>query len=201
MKYRIIKPEEYETGVWSGGTTTQLAIYPPGASYADRNFIFRLSSATVETEQSEFTHLPDYDRWLMIFEGSARLVHGRGKEVLLNPYEYDAFDGGISTVSFGRVTDYNLMLRKGGRGSMKAIGLDENAKKIRIMPQGEYQSGFAGIFLRGEYAQIVLNGQQFSLENGCQLLVLFSDTETVSLEISGRGTAVITQGMFDIAKK
>mgnify|MGYP004574533929 CR=1 FL=1 len=196
MKYRIIKPEEYETGVWSGGTTTQLAIYPPGASYADRNFIFRLSSATVETEQSEFTHLPDYDRWLMIFEGSARLVHDRGKEVLLNPYEYDAFDGGISTVSFGRVTDYNLMLRKGGTGSMKAIGLDENIKEIRIMPQGEYQSGFAGIFLRGEYAQITLCGEPLKLENGCQLLVLFSGAEAVSLDISGSGAAVITQGMF-----
>lgn len=198
MKYRIIKPEEYETGVWSGGTTTQLAIYPPGASYADRNFIFRLSSATVDTEQSEFTHLPDYDRWLMIFEGSARLVHSSEREVTINPYEYDAFDGGISTVSFGRVTDYNLMLRKGGIGSMKAIGLDENIKEIRIMPQGEYQSGFAGIFLRGEYAQITLCGEPLKLENGCQLLVLFSGTETVSLDISGSGTVVITQGLFNI---
>lgn len=198
MQYRIITPEEYETGVWSGGTTTQLAIYPPGASYADRNFIFRLSSATVDTEQSEFTHLPDYDRWLMIFEGRARLVHDSEKEVTLNPYECDAFDGGISTVSFGRVTDYNLMLRKGGTGSMKAIGLDENIKEIRIMPQGEYQSGFAGVFLQGEYAQITLCGEPLKLENGCQLLVLFSGTETVSLDISGSGTVVITQGLFNI---
>ena len=198
MQYRIITPEEFVTGVWSGGTTTQLAIYPPGASYADRNFIFRLSSATVDTEQSEFTHLPDYDRWLMIFEGRARLVHDSEKEVTLNPYECDAFDGGISTVSFGRVTDYNLMLRKGGTGYMKAIGLDENIKEIRIMPQGEYQSGFAGIFLRGEYAQITLCGEPLKLENGCQLLVLFSGTETVSLDISGSGTVVITQGLFNI---
>ena len=198
MQYRIITPEEFVTGVWSGGTTTQLAIYPPGASYADRNFIFRLSSATVETEQSEFTHLPDYDRWLMIFEGSARLVHSSEREVTINPYEYDAFDGGISTVSFGRVTDYNLMLRKGGTGYMKAIGLDENIKEIRIMPQGEYQSGFAGIFLRGEYAQITLCGEPLKLENGCQLLVLFGGTETVSLDISGSGTVVITQGLFNI---
>lgn len=198
MQYRIIKPEEFVTGVWSGGTTTQLAIYPPGASYADRNFIFRLSSATVDTEQSEFTHLPDYDRWLMIFEGSARLVHSSEREVTINPYKYDAFDGGISTVSFGRVTDYNLMLRKGGTGYMKAIGLDENIKEIRIMPQGEYQSGFAGIFLRGEYAQITLCGEPLKLENGCQLLVLFSGAETVSLDISGSGTVVITQGLFNI---
>lgn len=196
MEYRIIKPEEYETGVWSGGTTTQLAIYPEGSSYADRNFIFRLSSATVDTEQSEFTHLPDYNRWLMILEGSARLVHGGGKEVTLNSYDCDAFDGGIPTVSFGQVTDCNLMLRKGGIGSMEAAALNGNTKKIRIMPHSEYQSGFAGIFLRGEYAQAAVNGEPLTLENGCQLLVLFSGAETVNLDISGSGTAVITQGMF-----
>lgn len=81
---------------------------------------------------------------------------------------------------------------------MKAIGLDENIKEIRIMPQGEYQSGFAGIFLRGEYAQITLCGEPLKLENGCQLLVLFSGAEAVSLDISGSGAAVITQGVFDI---
>lgn len=198
MQYRIIKPEEYETGVWSGGTTTQLAIYPPGASYADRNFIFRLSSATVDTEQSEFTYLPDYDRWLMIFEGSARLVHSSEREVTINPYEYDAFDGGISTVSFGRVTDYNLMLRKGGTGSMEAVILDEDAKEIRLLPRKKHKNSFAGVFLQGEYAQITLCGEPLKLENGCQLLVLFSGTETVSLDISGSGTVVITQGLFNI---
>ena len=66
------------------------------------------------------------------------------------------------------------------------------------MPQGEYQSGFAGIFLRGEYAQITLCGEPLKLENGCQLLVLLSGTETVSLDISGSGTVVITQGLFNI---
>lgn len=198
MQYRIIKPEEFVTGAWAGGTTTQLAIYPPDASYADRNFIFRLSSATVDTEQSEFTHLPDYDRWLMIFEGRARLVHDSEKEVTLNPYECDAFDGGISTVSFGRVTDYNLMLRKGGSGSMETVILDEGAKEIRLLSRKKHKNSFAGVFLQGEYAQITLCGEPLKLENGCQLLVLFSGAEAVSLDISGSGAAVITQGVFDI---
>ena len=50
----------------------------------------------------------------------------------------------------------------------------------------------------GEYAQITLCGEPLKLENGCQLLVLFSGTETVSLDISGSGTVVITQGLFNI---
>ncbi len=198
MEFRIIKPEDFETGVWSGGTTTQIAVYPEDSSYGERNFLFRLSSATVDTDRSEFTHLPDYDRWLMILEGSARLVYGNDREISLKPYERDAFDGGTATVSFGKVTDYNLMLRKGGRGSMEAVRLDENAKKITLLPQSEYRSGFAGIFLRGEYAHITVNGVQQSLEDGGQFLMIFDAAETVSLEVSGRGTAVVTQGLFGV---
>ena len=198
MEFRIIRPEDFETGVWSGGTTTQIAVYPEDSSYGERNFIFRLSSATVDTDRSEFTHLPDYDRWLMILEGSARLVYGNDREISLKPYERDAFDGGAATVSFGKVMDYNMMLRKGGRGSMEAVRLDENTKKITLLPQGEYRGGFAGIFLRGEYAHITVNGAQQSLEDGGQFLMIFDAEKTVSLEVSGRGTAVVTQGLFGV---
>ncbi len=185
-------------GVWSGGTTAQIAVYPEDSSYGERNFMFRLSSATVVTDRSEFTHLPDYDRWLMILEGSARLVYDGEREIILKPHEWDAFDGGAATVSFGQVTDYNLMLRKGGRGSMEAVRLDENTKKITLLPQDEYPNGFAGVFLHGEYAHIAVNGMQQGIENGCQFLMLFDAAEPVSLGVSGRGTAVVTQGLFGV---
>lgn len=198
MQYQILKPEDFVTGVWSGGTTTQLAIYPQGTSYADRDFVFRLSSATVDTESSEFTYLPDYDRWLMILEGSARLVHDGRREITLNEYEYDAFDGGIATVSYGKVRDYNLMLQKGSRGSMEAVSLDEHMKDIQLLPQDKSDSGFAGIFLTGEYAALDLNGETVMLKDGCQLLVIFEGTESVRLSASGNGTAIVTQGIFNI---
>lgn len=198
MKYKIIKPEDFVTGVWAGGTTTQIAIYPEDASYGERNFIFRLSSATVDTDQSEFTHLPDYDRWLMILEGSARLVYGNDREITLKPYECDAFDGGENTVSYGQVTDYNLMLQKGGEGSLEAVRLDADTQKIRLLPQGRYQSGFAGVFLRGSHARITVCGEEFDLENGCQLLLIFEGDNTTEFEIAGSGAAVIAQGIFNI---
>ncbi len=198
MRYRIIKPKDFVTGVWSGGTTTQIAIYPENASYGQRNFVFRLSSATVDTDRSEFTHLPDYDRWLMILEGSARLVYGNDREIFLKPYECDAFDGGENTVSYGQVTDYNLMLQKGGEGFMEAVGLDEKTKKITLLPRGEYRSGFAGVFLRGEYAHITVDGEQLNLKNGCQLLVIFEDEKTTEIELAGSGIAVVVQGVFGI---
>lgn len=62
MTLTHLTPADYVTTQWSGGATTQLAIAPKGAVYADRDFLWRLSSATVELDESDFTPLPAYDR-------------------------------------------------------------------------------------------------------------------------------------------
>ena len=64
--YRIIRKGELPVSRWSGGTTTQLAIWPEGAVYAERNFVWRVSSARVETQESEFTSLPGVARTIPI---------------------------------------------------------------------------------------------------------------------------------------
>jgi hypothetical protein len=69
MKLIHLKPDNYIVSTWSGGTTTQIGIAPQGAVYADRNFMWRISSATVDLEVSDFTPLPDYDRLIATLEG------------------------------------------------------------------------------------------------------------------------------------
>ena len=54
MTLTHLPPADYVTTQWSGGATTQLAIAPKGAVYADRDFLWRLSSATVELDESDF---------------------------------------------------------------------------------------------------------------------------------------------------
>ena len=49
------RQEQFVVSQWTGGKTTQLAISPKEAVYADREFLWRLSSATVELEESDFT--------------------------------------------------------------------------------------------------------------------------------------------------
>ena len=98
---------------WSGGTTTQLAIMPPDAVYAERDFLWRVSSAVVELTESDFTPLPDYDRILMILNGELTLSHDGGEEYTLRALEQTSFDGASHTFSRGQVTDFNLMMRKG----------------------------------------------------------------------------------------
>jgi environmental stress-induced protein Ves len=50
MSVWIISRENQITDSWSGGTTTQLAIYPENSSYQQRNFLYRISTATVDIE-------------------------------------------------------------------------------------------------------------------------------------------------------
>ena len=76
IQFLRILPENHVVSEWSGGKTRQIFIYPPGAQYADRDFIFRVSSATVELDESDFTPLPDYRRFLSVLEGSVTLLIG-----------------------------------------------------------------------------------------------------------------------------
>lgn len=109
----LITPEAFAVSRWSGGTTSQIAICPPGAQYADRSFLWRISSATVKLPESDFTPLPDYKRYLSLLEGSILLTHDGGDPVMLTPGEVHCFDGGAVTKSRGICVDFNLMLRKG----------------------------------------------------------------------------------------
>ena len=70
----MIHKEEQTTIRWSGGLSTELYIFPEDSEYVERNFKYRLSTATVEIEQSVFTPLPGVDRTLMVLEGEMKLV-------------------------------------------------------------------------------------------------------------------------------
>lgn len=123
-----LTPEDYASSAWSGGLTRQIAIFPEDAGYAARDFLWRISSAEVALEESDFTHLPDYDRLIAPLKGAMILTHGGGAPVRLTPFQVHAFDGGAATHSRGRCTDFNLMLRKGAAdGTMEAVRLPECA--------------------------------------------------------------------------
>lgn len=119
----IIRKSDFQTSQWSGGTTTQLYIYPEDAKYIDRNFKWRLSSAKVEVEESLFTHLPGFSRIIMIIDGQITLEHEGKHRAELKPFEQDSFMGDWTTKSFGKVTDFNLMMAEGCSGRLEALSI------------------------------------------------------------------------------
>ena len=132
---RHLRPADYTVSDWSGGRTVQLSIGPEGERYADRKFLWRISSATVELEPSEFTALPDYERLIAPIRGEMILSHNGGEEILLRPFDVHRFDGADLTISKGKCTDFNLMLRKGKvTGEMRAIRLGSGGQQ-RITPE------------------------------------------------------------------
>ena len=147
MKNTIIvrTEKDYKVSKWSGGDTTELYLYPEDGDYRSGNFQLRISSATVEVERSEFTSLPGVERYLMIFQGHLDMIHGEKEKVSLEPYEVDHFDGGIPTVSYGKVVDFNLMLKNGAGGRMEALCLDKGEEK-RIQPEG--RENFLAIYVK-----------------------------------------------------
>lgn len=136
MKISLLTPKQYAVSRWAGGTTTQLAIAPEGSLYQDRDFLWRISSARVELDSSDFTLLGDYDRLISLLQGEMRLTHNDGEAVTLTPYKVHSFDGGAKTHSEGRCVDFNLMLRKKQcQGSLQAIVLEGGGQ--RDIPSAE----------------------------------------------------------------
>ena len=97
----IIKGSQRKISLWAGGSSSQICIWPPEADYAQRNFLYRISTAVAETDDwSDYTMLPGVCRHLLMLDGEAEVCHESGT-VLMKPYEpVNVFDGGEKTIFF-----------------------------------------------------------------------------------------------------
>ncbi len=144
MKVEIRRKNELSRKRWSGGTTTELAIWPRCADYAARRFDWRVSTAVVEEERSIFTPLPGIHRHLMILDGEITLSHGGAESVTLKALRgTDEFDGGTETLSVGRCVDFNLMTARGYAG---ALLVARKGRSAPALPEG------AACYWRGLYS-------------------------------------------------
>lgn len=163
MDIKVILSEQYGVSNWSGGKTTQMVIWPENASYSARDFLFRISSATVDAEESDFTILPDTARIIMVLEGELRLFH-KGENTKLAKYEAFCFDGGRPTKSYGKATDFNLMLRN-CKGEMAAIEIEEKPQEIKC------KADFTCIYLARGSADIAVGEKSYALPQNAMLFV------------------------------
>ncbi|MDO4669888.1 MAG: HutD family protein [Aerococcus sp.] len=118
---QLLTPKDYSIRAWSGGETTELFIFPTDASYTERTFQVRISTATVTVSASTFTSLPGFLRVISLLEGELSLTHyeNSGKRhVQLTPFQLDTFSGEIVTTSQGTCRDFNLMLSGDMTGSL-----------------------------------------------------------------------------------
>ena len=125
MQIQIIDPATRRTTNWSGGVTQELYLYPKTGSYAERNFLFRISSATVTLPESHFTPLPNVTRDLTPLTDGFYLKINGGRWQYLTKGKVLRFSGDDDVYCRGCGRDLNLML-KGAHGEMRVLPAGES---------------------------------------------------------------------------
>jgi hypothetical protein len=185
-KIEVIRKKLHKTSEWSGGTTTELYIYPKGAIYNERNFKWRLSSAKVEVEKSTFTALKGISRLIMIIKGELMLEHEGHHNARLKAFEQDSFCGDWTTTSFGKVTDFNLMMAQGCTGKLEAISVKSCEDKDILLHNNINEGKGFSLITEAFY---IVNGnvdiekvakEKISLIKGDLILVTRAEEESTS---------------------
>ena len=133
MQIHVTKKTQLQTNTWQGGTTTQLAIYPEGAAYKNLDFIFRISTATIDVEQSTFTVLPNVAREIMVLAGELVIAHKGYHTKQLKKFDTDSFKGDWETTSMGKATDFNVMTRGNAKAGVTGFTLPEKTDKALML--------------------------------------------------------------------
>jgi environmental stress-induced protein Ves len=117
---RIIRAGDCRTTPWKngGGSTTEIAIGPAGASLED--FDWRISMARVAAD-GPFSDFPGIDRTLAVIKGGGMVltIGDRPRATLSRGSDPVSFSGDTPTsarLTAGEITDLNVMTRRGRFG-------------------------------------------------------------------------------------
>lgn len=179
MNFEILKSESFEVKNWTGGTTTQLFIYPKTADYLSRNFEFRLSTANVLVEKSDFTILPEVYRQLMILDGQISLKHDNQKPKILKKFDISKFEGRWKTTSIGTCTDFNLMTTNSIIGNLANASIPKNKNTDYLLNKANQ---WQFIYVYKGVLKISLENQDLQLNTGDLLVFKTPEDRALSLK-------------------
>jgi len=181
MTIDILKAADFKTTKWAGGSTTELYIYPPSANYTTGDFNFRISSAKVEVEGSNFTILPEVSRQLMVLYGSITVSHKNHHAIKLNKNDIDSFDGSWETKSVGTCVDFNLMTKGNTKGKISSVCILAN-KNVNF--QLDSNCEFIIFYAYEGKLQFHFNSEKRSLNRGELLVIRYPIHEVIKLQSS-----------------
>ncbi|MBF4484244.1 HutD family protein [Flavobacterium sp. CSZ] len=109
MNIRLLPKKDSTASIWSGGLTYEYMIYPKTAHYINRDFIFRISSATIEQVPSEFTQFKGYHRYLVMLDNCLDIEVNTEKKKY-EKYEIMKFKSDDEVTSYTKGTDFNWIV-------------------------------------------------------------------------------------------
>jgi environmental stress-induced protein Ves len=163
MKFKILKEFNFRTTKWSGGDTTQLYIYPQEGNYVKKDFMFRLSTATVTDKKSAFTKLSGVSRKLMVLSGEMKLEHKGRYSKVLKEFDQDSFMGDWDTVSYGKVVDFNLMTKDGCRGKLENVKVMPNSKITLELISSKSNKVLKALYPVGQPMELLLGEEEIAV--------------------------------------
>ncbi|MDR1781652.1 MAG: HutD family protein [Bacilli bacterium] len=169
MKIINIKFKDLTQENWSGGKTKQIYIYPETALYKNKDFLFRLSSASIEEQPSTFTLFLGYTRYLCMLDNSLSLKINN-KSINLEKNEIIKFHSEDDVISSSIGNDFNLMIKD-----------DIIEHEIQI------ENGFISkdqhfiIIFALEKVNITINNEEFLLDKYDTIIIENLDKEEIDL--------------------
>ena len=170
----LLKSNDFQVSDWSGGKTKQLYLSPPTGHYGKREFDYRLSTATVELAESQFSDLSGFHRILMSLDHTLHLHNAsRQEETVLAPFTPYFFEGSDSITSRGTCTDFNLIYSDHYQGQMLAISDREELSQDEAI---QFIYALSDLMVTGT------DLPSLNLEIG-QLLIVEKETQETELQI------------------
>ena len=190
MKFTLLSPSHFIESLWSGGSTKQLYIFPEDASYAERNFQFRISTAKVVVSESTFTSLSGFSRKLMILEGEISVTHENQYSKELGAFEVDAFSGDWNTTAIGTCVDFNVMTNEGIESDLESVQLSENVTTFIALDQ-KWKRLF--LYVVDGNVEVSTRGKQKELPKESVLMLTEMDEEKLGLQTLEPARVVIVR--------
>ena len=170
----LLRVNDFQVSDWSGGKTKRLYLSPPTGHYGKRDFDYRLSTATVELAESQFSDLSGFHRILMSLDHTLHLHNAsRQEETVLAPFTPYVFEGSDSITSRGTCTDFNLIYSDHYQGQMIAIS---NGQELRRDEKIQF------IYALSDLMVIGTDLPSLNLETG-QLLIVEKEAQETELQI------------------
>lgn len=176
MKITKISKDTLIPTIWDGGETFEYYIYPENSVYANRDFLFRISAATITKVPSVFTKFKNYQRFLVMLDNDLT-ININGKEANYTPNDVFKFDSNSDIISHTKGNDFNLMVHKNAIANM----IQTNSNQV-------LSNSFVFIFTK-ESMNLRINTQEYFLQPND--LVVITNEQHEEIQINLHAMAII----------
>lgn len=172
MKITKISKADLMASEWDGGKTYEYFIYPPQTNYAERIFMFRISSASIDKVPSQFTRFENYKRYLVMLDNSLQIIRN-GSAEQYEKHELFTFESKDTITSSSVGNDFNLMVQK------------DIESELFFVKEKSTNAQYIALFAL-QFSELCIEKERLKLET--YDLILIENTDRQSIEITSSET-------------